>query len=77
MPIEGQNPQIRALADALAQEATGITQTKAWRRGICVVCKQNAKSRCYTEAGLREYQISATCERCFDAMFATTDEEGA
>ena len=73
MPIEGQAPELRRLADELAKEATGMTQTEAWSSGICVKCKEPALPKCYSDAGRREYQISAMCEKCFDSLFA--DEE--
>ncbi len=76
MPIEGQHPDIRKFADDLAKEATGITQTEAWARGICVECKQPALPKCHSAAGRSEYNISAMCEECFDAMFAEEFEEG-
>ena len=75
MPIEGQNPKIRVFADNLAKEATGITQTEAWGKGICVECKQPALPKCYSEAGRKEYNISAMCEVCFDALFAEPEED--
>jgi hypothetical protein len=74
MPVEGQNPQLRKLADDLAKAETGMTQTEAWEKGVCVECKQPALPRCHTAAGRSEYNISAMCEECFDRIFADEDE---
>lgn len=75
MAIEGQHPDIRAFADQLAKDECGITQTEAWEKGICVECKQPALANCYSDAGRREYQISAMCEKCFDALAEEYEEE--
>lgn len=36
---------------------------------ICYQCGRVAKEHWYTEAGLREVEISGICEECFDKMF--------
>ena len=36
---------------------------------ICFQCGRVAKEHCYTEAGLKEVEISGLCEECFDKMF--------
>ena len=36
---------------------------------ICYQCGRVAKEHCYTEAGLREVEISGLCEECFNEMF--------
>lgn len=42
---------------------------------ICYQCGRVAKEHCYTEAGLREVEISGTCEECFNKMFEEDEEE--
>ena len=59
---------LQQLKDRWAIAVHGMTAQEAWSRNICVQCKQPALSKCPTEAGRREYLISALCERCFDAM---------
>lgn len=56
------------LADEAAKE-TGLHPQEAKAKGLCFVCGQPALPRCYSDAGRREFQISGTCELCFDAMF--------
>ena len=36
---------------------------------ICYHCGRIAKEHCYTEAGLREVEISGLCEECFNKLF--------
>jgi len=48
-------------------EELGITREQAWEQGICAGCRK--KPTWHTEAGRREYAISAICEPCFDKMF--------
>jgi hypothetical protein len=43
--------------------------------GRCVICGQEAAPKIYSEAGRREYEISGSCERCFDEMFAEDEED--
>lgn len=76
MPIDGQDPSIRQFCDDLALESEGMTQTEAWNKGICLVCKEPALPKCYSDAGRSEYNISATCEQCFDEMFQEDDDSG-
>ena len=65
---------LQDLKDDLARDAHGITAQEAWAKGICINCKEPALPKCYSEAGRGEYRISATCEKCFDEMFADEDE---
>lgn len=53
--------------DDLARAATGLTVAEAHAQEICIVCRK--PPTWYSEAGRREYLISAVCEPCFDAMF--------
>jgi hypothetical protein len=48
---------------------------KAKEQGLCVICGKPALDNCYSEAGVREYQISGTCEKCFDEMFQEEDDD--
>lgn len=55
--------------------AFGMTKEQAIAKGICVICLKEAAPRIYSEAGQREYKISACCEACFDEMFREEDNE--
>ena len=59
----------------LARRLYGISRTEALDAGICVECKMPVNSRCYSDAGRREYKISALCEVCFDKMFEEPQDE--
>lgn len=52
--------------DKLTKDVFGMTKNEAQNDGICICCHQEAKPKCYSDAGLREYQISGLCEECFD-----------
>ena len=41
---------------------------------ICYQCGRVAKEHCYTEAGLREVEISGLCEECWDKMFEEDED---
>lgn len=41
---------------------------------ICFQCGRIAKEHCYTEAGLREVEISGLCEECYDKLFEEEEE---
>lgn len=45
----------------------------AVQSGTCLICKKPARERCYSEAGLREFELSGMCEPCFDRTF---EDEG-
>ena len=55
--------------DNLAKELYSITAKEARSRGICVQCKEPALPKCYSDAGIREYQLSGLCEKCFDEIY--------
>jgi hypothetical protein len=65
---------LQQFKDQLSRYACGMTVAEAHAKGICIECKEPALPKCYSEAGRGEYQISGTCEKCFDAMFAEEDE---
>lgn len=46
----------------------GISTHEAWKRGICICCKEDWRNNTYTELGEKEYRISALCEYCFDIL---------
>jgi hypothetical protein len=54
---------------AIADGEMKMTREEALAKGLCVVCGEPALAKCYSEAGRREYQISGSCESCFDEMF--------
>jgi hypothetical protein len=63
-------PKIIPLDEFLAagyKEGFGITREEAWEQGICVDCRKPPIF--HTEAGRREYKLSAMCEPCFDSLF--------
>jgi hypothetical protein len=49
----------------LAVKAFGITLQEAWEKGICILCREPAIPRCYSDEGRKEYKLSGTCEACF------------
>ena len=54
-------------------EQFGMTKEGAQSDGVCVACKKPPVF--YSEAGRREYRISALCEPCFDKMFPPDEDE--
>jgi len=42
----------------------------------CIQCKEDALSKCYSDAGRREVYISGYCETCFDELFEEVDFKG-
>ena len=60
--------ELQDLKDSLAKYLYGITASEARSQGLCIQCKQPALERCYSDAGIREYQISGLCEKCFDEI---------
>jgi hypothetical protein len=53
--------------DPVARQVFGRTRQEALEQRVCIRCGENPTFT--TEAGRREYEISAVCEPCFDAMF--------
>ena len=62
---------LKHFLDSGYQAEFGITVEGAHADGICACCRKPPTF--HTEAGAREYQISALCEPCFDKLFP---EEG-
>lgn len=67
------NKHLEEFKDRMSKEIFGTSKSEGQRHGLCISCKQDALSKCYSDAGRREYQISGLCEECFDALFK---EEG-
>ena len=65
---------LNELMDLFSFSLYGISRSEAWKRGICLECKQPALPKCYSEAGKKEYEISGLCEECFDLL--KESEEG-
>lgn len=42
---------------------------------ICVRCKEEPFGNCNSEAGRREVRISGLCEKCFDEIMDSGEEE--
>lgn len=67
--MEGQNPAIVSMLDNVSTYRFEMTRAEAHDNNICIICKEPALSKCYSDAGLREYGISGICETCFDKLF--------
>ena len=59
---------IQKMKDSLSKDIFGLTKNEANAKGICIQCKEEALSKCYSDAGRREYYISGMCEKCFDEL---------
>ena len=58
------------LQNMQARKAQGLPLTN------CVECgRPFSDSNCFTSAGRAETQISGTCEKCFDTLFADSEDE--
>lgn len=57
--------------DRLAREIYGMTRAEALEKRVCLRCGESPTFT--TQAGRREYEISAVCEPCFDRMFGGED----
>lgn len=60
---------VKQFADQMGEELYGLHPDDAIAQGICLECRQPALKNCYSDAGRREFYISALCEKCFDKMF--------
>ena len=58
---------LQEFKDEMGKMSYGMTVNEAIAKNICIVCK--IPPRFKTEAGKREYQLSAFCEYCFDEEF--------
>lgn len=59
---------LQKFKDDLAKEVYGETTNEAKDKGLCIQCKEPAIPNCYSPAGIREYEISGLCEKCFDKI---------
>jgi hypothetical protein len=66
--------ELKELVDGMCRELYGIAKTDATDQGICVMCKEQAIPKCYSEAGRKEYRISGLCEPCFDTVTGGGEE---
>jgi predicted amidophosphoribosyltransferase len=56
------------LVDFIAMRAYGMKPQEAWTKEICIRCKEPALPKCCSDAGKKEYKISAMCESCFNEL---------
>tara|TARA_R100001480_G_scaffold3723_2_gene9726 strand:- start:11931 stop:12143 length:213 start_codon:yes stop_codon:yes gene_type:complete len=66
--------ELQEFADALANSTYGgINNTDAV--GVCVSCRQFVHHgvNMFTSTGLREFEMSGMCERCFDDTYGEDD----
>ncbi len=55
--------------DDLANNLFNMTVKEAINKNICIDCKQPITDKSfYSQAGIKEYQISGLCEYCFDKI---------
>lgn len=59
---------LQEFKDSFSKRIYGMTSKEAQKQGICIQCHEKASSRCYSDAGKREYKISGLCEKCFDEI---------
>lgn len=57
----------------MSKSLFGISYSEALEQGICVNCKEEALPKCYSDAGVREYQMSGLCEECYDTISKEED----
>ena len=53
----------------------GRTRDQAHEQGICIRCGQDAIERLKTRGDWNEYQITAFCPPCSEALAVEPDEE--
>lgn len=64
---------LQKFKDDLSTDLYGMTTQQAIEKGICIQCKEEALSKCYSNAGRKEYYISGLCEKCFDKICGGLD----
>ncbi|MCP3924851.1 MAG: hypothetical protein GY714_19915 [Desulfobacterales bacterium] len=52
----------------LRKDCFGNDAEENLSKGLCIQCKELAIPKCYSEMGIREYEISGLCEKCFDQI---------
>jgi hypothetical protein len=65
--------EMNKVVNDFSRKLFGMSQERAIALGICLSCKEHAMSKCYSDAGKKEYKISALCEECFDEMCGEDD----
>lgn len=63
------NPVIKKITNDMAKELYGVDPVESKAKGLCINCKEPALPKCYSDAGIKEFDISGLCEKCFDALF--------
>lgn len=58
--------ELQQFVDQTGRDFFGVSRSEAYRTGLCIDCKQEARRRIYSKAGEKEYTMSGMCERCFD-----------
>lgn len=61
--------KLTTFKENLAKDLFNMTMEEALSKGICLECREQALSKCYSKAGRKEYRISGICEKCFDKIF--------
>lgn len=71
-----QDPSIKAVCDNLLKAAGApfASKDEAIAAGCCVMCGRPVEGRIYSESGKGEYQISGSCEFCFDDLVKESEE---
>lgn len=46
-----------------------MSKKEALEKELCIICGEPALAKCTTDAGRKEFFISAYCEPCFDEAF--------
>jgi len=72
--MQNKTEEMKSLINNLSNNIFGLSVTKAAEEGICVRCQEPAFPKCYSEAGVEEYNISGLCEECFDEITGGGDE---
>lgn len=59
---------IEEVKEDLGKYIYGKSREKCLEDGICIDCGEKALLNCYSDLGIREYKISALCEKCWDKL---------
>jgi len=66
---------LRDIQNKMTKAVYGQTLDEALDTQLCIKCKEPAIAKCYSPAGIKEYNLSGLCEECFDAIMAENDED--
>lgn len=64
--------QLQMLKNNMDIAVYGITREEAMKLGICISCRKYPTFK--TIEGVKEYQITALCEPCFDEITKEPEE---